>query len=337
MSKYWDINQILPYQRHFNLINGERSIGKTYTTQKFLLKRAITKGEEFIYLLRTKSEKGTGAFEQAFSKVCSREFPELKFKWTIDECTDEDGEPIGYCFAMSEYQDIKKRSFPNVKWLLFDEYMIEENTGLRYFNGWREPNIFLNIYHSIDREEDRLICFMLGNNTSFYNPYHLHPAFAIPNINKGEIWTNENVLFQWAMSTKELNESRKQNKFLNMIEGTEYSQFAVHGEYKDDRASFVQERPQDARHMFVIIYNSEKYGVWFSQSEALMYISPKYDPGAPSQFAFTVADHKPGTMLATKSDSFAMKTLKDMFKKGYIRYENMETKKKVEGAILCIL
>lgn len=335
--KYWDITKILPYQRHFNLINGERSIGKTYTCQKYFLKKALEKGEEFVYLVRTKTEKGSGAFEMAFNKVCKKEFPGIVFNFTIESLETEDHLQLGYCYALSEYQSVKKRSFPNVRWLLFDEYMIEENTGLRYFNGWKEPNIFLNLYHSIDREEDRLTCFLLGNNTSFYNPYHLHPAFKIPFVKKGEIWVSDNVLFQWAEASDDLKKKRNQNKFLTMVESTDYGKYAVHGDYKDDNVSFISERSDDAKLIYIMIYNGEKFGVWFSQKESLLYVSSKYDPNLPNQFAFTVQDHVPGSWLAVKSSALPLTFTKDMFKKGYIRYENMEIKKKTEGAILCVL
>ena len=51
--KYWDIGEILAYQRNFNFINGERSIGKSYTTLKFMIKKAIQTGCEFVYIVST--------------------------------------------------------------------------------------------------------------------------------------------------------------------------------------------------------------------------------------------------------------------------------------------
>lgn len=61
MSKYLDLNKILPYQRNFNFINGERSIGKSYTIMKFVIKKCLKKGYEFVYIVRTKNQKKSGA------------------------------------------------------------------------------------------------------------------------------------------------------------------------------------------------------------------------------------------------------------------------------------
>lgn len=62
-GKYWNIKTYLPYQRNFNFINSERTIGKTYTAQGFFLERAINKGEETIYIVRTQDEKKNGVLQ----------------------------------------------------------------------------------------------------------------------------------------------------------------------------------------------------------------------------------------------------------------------------------
>ena len=77
MGKYWDINKILCFNRCFNLINGERSIGKSYTTQKFFIKRAIEKGQEFVYIVRTQDEKKKGILHPPLKKYCKMNLKNL--------------------------------------------------------------------------------------------------------------------------------------------------------------------------------------------------------------------------------------------------------------------
>lgn len=72
---YWDINKILPYQRNFNLINGERSIGKTYTTQKWVVGKCLEKHQQFVYLVRTQSEKKEGFSKEPLKRLCLRNTP----------------------------------------------------------------------------------------------------------------------------------------------------------------------------------------------------------------------------------------------------------------------
>ena len=340
MGKYWDIGKILSYQRNFNFINGERSIGKTYTTEKFFIDKAIKTGKEFVYITRTQDEKRNGIFKEAFSKVISREFPDKEIIFTNEECIlkiDEYKRCLGYCIALSEALKIKKRSFPNVYYLMFDEYMLENKGLTRYVNGWKEPELFLSLYHTIDREEDRVICFLLGNNTTFYNPYHMHPAFQIPHIKKGQIWAGENVLFQWAEGTEELREEKANCKFLKMLNDTTYGKYAVKGDYIEDSDEFIEKRSAEARVSFNIEYMGNTYGIWNDMKHGRIYIDTKTDPDCTLNYALTLEDHSENTMLTSTKSISCLNWLSQNFKLGNVRFVSMEVKKMCEGAINLIL
>jgi hypothetical protein len=215
--------------------------------------------------------------------------------------------------------------------------MLEEKQNVSYVNGWKEPDIFLSIYHTIDREEDRVICFLLGNNTSFYNPYHLHPAFNIPKVEKGQIWYNENVLFQWATGSDELNAQKSKSKFIRMINNTDYGNYAVKGNYVDDNFSFVEKRPDYATYVFTFSFHDDAFGVWIDRNKGIAYISDKIDPSCKINFALSVDDHKENTMLTKDKHNTTLQWLSRNFKLGNVRYETMEIKKKAESAIILIL
>lgn len=346
MSKYWDINKILPYQRCFNLINGERSIGKTYTTQKFMINRALNKKEEFVYLVRTQNELKAGVFNKSFSKVAMLEFPHLNLDFKTDICynriEDEEGnlielQVLGYCLALTEVVKIKRTPYPKVKWLLFDEYMLEENSTVRYVNGWKEPDLFLSIYHSIDREEDRVICFLMGNNTSFYNPYHMHPAFNVPFIEKGKIWYSENVLFQWSEASPELKEDKMKCKFLKMIDDTDYGKYAKKGDYVYDNNNFIASRTPWANHVFIIEYMGFTFGIWQDSKRGLIYVDNRFDVSCPLRYVLTMEDHKENTQLTKQKNKGALAWLSKQFKYGNVRFTSMPVKKIAEEAIRLIL
>lgn len=338
---YWDVRVILPFQRNFNFINGERSIGKTYSTQKFLLNEAIKKHKEFVYLIRTQDEKKSMAFEQAFNKVCALEFSDYEINFNSENCwlSLEDGlrAPLGYCLALTEAAKAKRKSFPNVYYILFDEYMIEEGQGQRYINGWKEPESFLSIYHTVDREEDRVKCFLLGNNTSFYNPYHMHPAFNIPNIEKGKTWYSDNVLFQWAVGSPRLKERKANSKFLQMIKNTEYEHYAVNGDYSNDNPAFIEAKPDISVHYFNVSTMSKTFGIWYSRSTGSIYISAKFDPSCKYNFALDVHDHSEDTTLIKNKNHPLLQWLSRSFKHGMVKFESMEVKKLTERAIINIL
>lgn len=345
-GKYWNIKNYLPYQRNFNFIDSERSIGKTYTTQGFFVERAIKKGEEFIYIVRTQDEKKRGVFEKAFKKVIEKEFKDYLIEFTKDECVlkieNEKGETtetitLGYCLALSEATKTKKLNLPNVKWLLFDEYIVDEKEKSAYVNSWNEPDLLLKIYHTIDRERDYVVCFLLANSISFFNPYHMHPAFNIPKQIKGKIWLSENVLFHWASATAELKEEKSKCKFLKMISGTEYGGYAVNGEYINDNTNFILERTDTARYLFTMSFENNKFAIWFDAKHGLVFIDDKIDPSCQLDYALTLSDHSENTLLTKTHSSNMLVWLSKAFKQGKVRFVTMELKAKCEPALKLIL
>lgn len=345
-GKYWDIRKYPPYQRCFNFINSERSIGKTYTTQGFFLEQAIKKGREFVYIVRTQDEQKKGVFGKAFEKVVRNEFKEYNFEFTKTECSlvieNENGDvvektPLGYCIALSEATKNKKINYPNVKWLMFDEYIVDEKEKSVYVNGWNEPELLLKIYHTIDRERDYVVCFLLANNITFYNPYHMHKAFRIPKTNKDVIWKSENVLFHWVSATLELKEDKKKCKFLKMIEDTEYGTYASAGEYIYDSNDFIMDRDGDSRYVFTLEYMGEKFGVWNNTKLGLIFIDSKFDPSCRLCYALTLNDHNENTVLTHARTNSLLKWLGRCFKIGRVKFTSMEVKIKMEDAIKLIL
>ncbi len=322
---YYNITSILPYQRNFNFINSERSIGKTYSALMFLIQRALTKNEEFIYIVRTQKEKEGGALESATEKVRFEQFPDYDFSCDA-ECLyighGENKRVLARCIALTEASKTKNRSYPLVKWILFDEYLLDAFSD-RYIAGWKEPDLLLKLYHTVDREQDKVVCLFLGNSISFYNPYHLHPAFSIGKTEKGGIWKSENVLFQWAEAPEELKAKKAKCKFLKMIEDTEYGKYAKNGEYAEDRVELIEKRPKSAKHRFNIISDSEIFGVWFDNSTNVYYVDNKYNLNAGFTYAATLNDHTPETRILQRGGNMDVILFAEAFKAGRGRFCSM--------------
>ena len=338
---HWNIYEILPFQRNFNLINSERTIGKTYTTEAWVIDKCITNHVEFVYITRTKKRKEKGALEKGLAKVVREKFNEYEFNFTSEEMVLVENEDykrvLGYCVSLSEENDTKTMSFPLVKYIIFDEYVIEETPGNRYYNGWNAPDSFLKIYHTIDREEDRVICFMLGNNIRFHNPYHMHKAFRIPYTEKGKIWCSENVLFQNAVASGELKEKKAKSKFVRMIENTDYGKYANDGEYMNDNYSFIEAMHSSARYAMTLVYNGESYGVYNDLKNGVIYVSDKVDADCKLIYALTINDHSENTLLTKSRFITQLQWLANNYKIGNVRFTSMEIKMKIEKGIMFIL
>lgn len=333
---YWNPYELLPYQRNFMFVNSTRKDGKTYGTQYHFIKRYLKFNEQFVMITRTDGEIKNGVFREAFQKILYEQFPDLTVEFKGNkmyktESTDKGKfiitDTIGYALALKQTVKRKKESYPRVKWAYMDEYMLEPQDTWQYVNGWKEPDALLNLYHTIDAEEDRVKIFLLGNNTSFYNPYHLHPAFNIPPTKPGKIWTSENVLFQHYVPSQKLREKKSQSKFLRMIDGTQYGNYALQGQYIGDNEEFIATRPNRAQFIFIIKLNDEKYGVWGDNNKC--YISNKMIDNCPTIIALSKSDISEDANYKHRQNKLT-KFMLDRLLKSAVYYENQTIKAKVK-------
>lgn len=334
---HFTINHLLPYQRNFNLVNAIRGVGKTYSPYYYFIKRWLDKGEQFVTICRTQDEKKNGFIRKGVEKVILREYPELlkartkKDKPMLTFNKDSmmyGGEIVGHCIALSEYVKVKRNAYPLVKWGLFDEYVIEEdNPTQHYIKGFDEPDLLLSIYDTIDRREDRLIMFLMGNNISAYNPYHMHKAFRIPYTEPGKIFKRENVLFENYVPSEELKEVVLDCKFARMVEGTTYGDMATKGKYiYDSEDLIVKLNPAECVYHYTILFNKAKYGVWRSSKYGCI-ISDVINPTCREIVAVRREDITDNTRLLSVSNGRDM-YVRTMFRCGKLTFSNMECKKR---------
>lgn len=331
---YWSINTILPYQRNWNFINGVREIGKTYTTLKWLINQALLKNKSFVYICRTKTEKKHGILKAALQKVVDECFLLEDFKFSNDKVL-YDNKIIAHCIAISEYIEIKKHSFPDVYYMIFDEYMIEDNNFNIYVDGWQEPEHLLSIYQTVDRGRDIVKVFLTGNNTVFYNPYHLHPAFNIPKIEPGTIWTSKNVLFQWALPTSEMSDYLNTLKINKQIKNTNYGKMAIKGEYEDNNLA-ITSLSSTSKYTFTILGDGLEFGIYSDLQRGMIIVSDKIDYEFPYRYAITLKDHTPNTLLL-KSSIPHIKWLSRMFRLGIIKYTSASVQSKFYSILKYII
>lgn len=333
---HWNIYEILPYQRNFNFINGERSIGKSYTALSYIIDKCIEKECEFVYICRTQHEKQHGILSKSCERVIADNFISYNLSCTNENMKTEDGRVIGWCIALSEAYKIKKRSFPYVKYMIFDEYMLEDDNK-SYVNGWKEPDLLLSIYHTIDREEDRVICFLLGNNTRFHNPYHLHPAFHIPFTEKGKIWVSENVLFQNVEASPKLKEKKSTSKFVKMVSNSDYGRYANAGKYIYENDNFVEKMTTSCNCIFTFDYLQFSFGVFLCNKSGIVYISDSVDETCRFRYALTNESHNENTLLTKGRDNTLLSWLAKRYKMGGVRYTSPNVKAIAENAIYMII
>ena len=340
---YWDIDRTLTHNALFYVITGTRGCGKSYGAKKRVIKNWIGKGEQFGYIRRTKDDLKESAKE--FFKDVSREFPEYEFKVdgnkfygrlaVSDDKQDKKIKPwseddvIGYGFNLTTGSNKKSIPYPKITMLIYDEFMLDDQSSQqRYMKN--EVRALLNLYETVARpgsDHPRVTLFMLANNTSVNNPYFLMWDLKItdkPDKNGKMIWHHptrpivvENVVNPAFVASK------KRTEFYKVISGTGYDDYSVNNAFINDDETFVEKRSSTAKPYFTFIYKGQKFGVWLSMIDGLMWVSDKYDPGYPIVYSITMKDHKPNSMfLKSRKQAQHFNTFIQAYKDGLVRFES---------------
>lgn len=174
--------EIRNYEKKFRPLTffiGGRGIGKTYSSIQYLIER----GDLFLYLRNTQIqiEESCSLMGNPFSSY-NRDHgrniklvPEKKHFLIVDEVENDvdDEKPIqklvGYAAALSTFENLRGVDLSEVRYVLFDEFIEKRTLAFNQFDS------FSHMYETVSRNrellgEPPLICFMLSNSQSLFNP-----------------------------------------------------------------------------------------------------------------------------------------------------------------------
>ena len=159
---YFNIKNILPYDKTFNLVIGGRGCGKTYSTKIFVLSEFLKNGSTFVWLRNSEDE---------IKKLCSNNFfnffadiknnEKIKDIQKIEKNKNHlniNGKLAGQFLSLSEFAKIKGNSYSNT-FLIFDEF-IEEKNQRRYYD---RVYAFKSVLESVFRLRQGYKVIMLSN------------------------------------------------------------------------------------------------------------------------------------------------------------------------------
>lgn len=317
---YYNINRILTYNAFINILIGERGVGKTFSVSEFVTKEFIKKDHEFVYIRRYKTElsKSSKKFFDALIK-------EGKFKnhnlYTKGSNFIIDDKICGYAIALTVAQTLKSVNFSKVKYIIFDEFIIE-NGNSHYLKN--EVEIFLGLIESVARMRDIKI-FMLGNAVTEFNPYFMYFNLHIPYNNDIKLFKDNLILVQY-MKNEEYRKAKKQTKFGRLIDGTEFGEYAINNSFRLENNDFLSKKSSNSKFSFAIKYKTNIVGIWIDWNSGMIYSSFDYDKSG-CIFACTREDLKPNTMLLSMAKKYrGFKLFIDGYKKGNLYFENNKIK-----------
>ena len=192
--KYYSLDNIISTNALYNVIIGERSNGKTFSVQNYGLKEFCEKGHQLAIIRRWnedfRGKNGSSMFtalvaNDLVSKYTDGQWTDIYYyssRWFLCKWDDKlnkricQEKPFAYGFSLSTGEHDKSTSYPDVKNILFDEFI----TRRAYL-----PNEFIefqNILSTIIRERDDVKIFMCGNTVNQFSPYF--SEMGLTNITK---------------------------------------------------------------------------------------------------------------------------------------------------------
>ena len=328
---YYTLDRVLSYNAFLNFLIGERGCGKTFSTTKFVLSQFIKKGYQFAYIRRYKTELKKAVPKFFESMNYENVFPENKFynKGDTFYCDDK---ICGYAMTLTTASSLKGDNFPNVKYIIFDEFIVEGSTH-HYLSD--EVSSFLSLVETIARTRDIKI-FMLGNAVSLTNPYFLEFGIELPYNSDIKLYKDGLILINY-MVNQEYRNFKRETKFGKLIKGTSYENYAIDNQFQNNNKTFIEHKSAGSKCHFSFIYNDNIYGVWYNYNEGKVYVSASYDKNG-LMFATTTSDRKPNTLMLSMMKQY---TCWKMFCKNYnmgnVYFESMKIKLATQDILKCLI
>lgn len=319
---YYNYNRLRSYNAYWNFIISNRGGGKTYGFKEMCIKDFLKKGEQFIYVRRTKVELED---RQTFFDDIKEKFPDHELR-VQGKTALIDGKVAGYFIALSTSRNKKSVPYPKVTKIGFDEFIIEKLGSKGYLKD--EVTTMLELCSTVTRKRDNVRVYFMGNNISLVNPYFIY-FNCIPKSNERfHIFKDGELAIELFADEGHVNEM-KETKFGKLVSGTVYEGYAIENKSLKDNNKFLYDKmPQDSRFLFSVTYNGSTLGFWISYKEGFIYVNKSYQ-GNKFKFAITKEDHDINFVMYSKLNEFSLfKEFVKYFKNGYALFSDHEVKSK---------
>lgn len=357
---YFDINKPLSYNALWNFLDSNRGLGKTFGTLKFLCNSYKKRNEEFIYTRRTKEEllRVTNTMFYAlenediikpFEFRCEGDFIIYNNDIKNDELNKllinrnetivntkkpyrkpsslkaENDKICGYLIPLSLANQYKSVPFPNVKNILFDEYITENNKYLK-----NEPEKLISLVETVfrNRDDGRIIC--LGNSISRFNPYFDFFELLDHENNETTFYKQKSILILHTIG-KEFIQNKLKTRFANSIKHTSYGDFILSNVSIKDNHSFINKLKSIPKKPYVnLIINNNNIIVMIAGNK-LFFKKGKVN----TQMTFNIDNDLYHNSIKSKiNNSIHLANIAKFIRNGDIAFDSMEVKRIMEPFIL---
>lgn len=327
---YYSFDKLYSYNGVFNFCCGARGLGKTYGIKEKVIIQAIERGWQFIYLRRYKDELKKS--KDTFFADIQHMFPNYDFRingYQAEYATSEDrGQKkrewkiMGYFIPLSVAQSVKSVAFPLVRTIIFDEFIIEKG-HTHYLPN--EAAAFTNFFNTVDRYKDKTRVFFLANSVSIENPYFLEYDIRPDEMDKQRfIRKFDNFIVCHFPDSAEFKKGVFQTRFGKFIQNTEYADYAVGNEFRDNHKKMLGFKPSNAKYDYSIETRSGTFSVWTDWSGPDYYIQEKL-PKQETTYTTEIDRMEGGKIFMDKNDKM-LQYLRTAFRQGKTYFDTPKSR-----------
>lgn len=331
---HWSSHDLLTRNAMWMYAIGGRGVGKTYDQKVKRTRHFLKTGRQWIYMRRYETEFLDK--EELFNDIVA-EFPDheirvhgmrAQIRPAHDE-VGEDGEPEKnphpwrtFCYLVALSTTVSKKSvpYPNVDFIVFDEFIIDRGF-IHYMTN--EVRAFLEFYNTVDRFTDRVRVMFLANAISIVNPYFVY--FKInPRIGTRFCSSMKGYHCCEMIESAAYVEKVTATRFGAMISETEYYDYAVANRFTLDESPFLEKKSSEARYQFAVVFDSVNLAMWRDFKRGVWYVSGKL-PKDAKPYILTRKDQTPDMVMVERSSAL-LKGMKKMFMVGRVRFDTPQTR-----------
>lgn len=324
MIRWFTPQQMLTYNCTFNFVIGDRGGGKSFGTLEFCINRFKKTGEQFIYLRRTERELDDAKPSLFDALKKEGKFPEDELKAKGDALY-VNNETMGYSIALSTSMKRKSIPYPNVKWIIFEEFMVDGITSRYLGHGEQECELFENLYETVDRLRDETRVIFISNAFSKVNIYFTHYGVNLPENMKTYNRFNKHIMVcLW--QDEGYREKKKQTTFYKLTEGTDFNKHAYENEFYQDKTHFVRKRDPETELNFGLSYQGKNYRVWVNWNDGKYYVTAGGNVPPRKMVSLSLADNRPNnTNIRRVKNMPFMKFFRRAVDENNVYYDNLKT------------
>lgn len=320
MNKYYNLSDLLSYNRILNFVIGQRGGGKTFSAKKWCINDFLKNGKEFVWVRRYKTELKRLKNNFWNDIISSGIYPEVEFS-VKGQNLYINNKLCGYLIALSTSAQEKSSSYPNVNKIIFDEFMVDKGQ-IRYLPD--EVDTFLNLMDTVIRDRDDCRALLIANNIQVTNPYFDY--FKIRGDQTKRFVSTDNLCIEFYTGDVYAQE-RLKTRFGQLIKDTEYGDFSLYNQPLLDNPHFVGPRPKTSVFCYALLWKGVYLGVWVDHKEDKLYLSDKYDKSGLI-FSLTTDDHQPKLLYLRNFKQLSqIKQLKYAYSVGSLIFENQMIKR----------